>query len=174
MYLPFKWTFSFFVCCFFKMRRRAKESDTITSFCLFRNLLAKKQFQCFLTLLVATGRYSGAVFDIFLWGPQKKRVKPKKTSFVRLSIVAGPSCRRVIASMSNAKDCTKGLSCLMNGLDYHSAATGSNLQCALVQVKTVEDREVQLTVYLGWSRRRCCWCYCLSHRWKLVYPSALS
>lgn len=49
-----------------KMRHRAKESGTTTSICLFQNLLAKKQIQCFLTLLVATGRYSGAVFDIFL------------------------------------------------------------------------------------------------------------
>lgn len=55
-----------FLFCFFKMRHRAKESGPTASVCLFQNLLVKKQFQCFLTLLVATGRYSGAVFDIFL------------------------------------------------------------------------------------------------------------
>lgn len=160
-----------FLFCFFKMRYRAKESGPTTSVCLFQNLLVKKQFQCFLTLLVATGRYSGAVFDIFLWGARKKRVKPKKASFVRLGIVVGLGCCRVIAIMWNTKDRTKGLSCFMNALDYCSATTGTRL-AVQTKLKTVEDKEVQRTAYFSWSCRRCCWCYCFSHGWKLVYLSA--
>lgn len=121
--------FIFFFRCF-NDEALGKEIGMTSLVCLHQNMLVKNHFQsCFDTACGQREVEQDGVWCV----PHRaveKRTKPRKTSFVRLGIVAGLSYCKVIARKWNNKDHTRRLPCLMNVLDYRSATIGTRLEAS--------------------------------------------